>query len=51
MLMSRQSGPYHANQRDRWLRHDAHLWIRPDAARWVKPAGGAAIKHRQVEAE
>jgi hypothetical protein len=26
-----------APQRQRWLRHDAHLWIRPDAARWVKP--------------
>jgi hypothetical protein len=25
------------HQRQRWLRHDAHLWIRHDAARWLKP--------------
>jgi hypothetical protein len=26
-----------AYQRDRWLRHDAHLWLRPDAARFLRP--------------
>jgi hypothetical protein len=35
--MSRQSGPYYANQRDIRIRHDAHLWIRHDAKRFLKP--------------
>jgi hypothetical protein len=35
--MPQPPSAYDAYQRQRWLRHDAHLWIRPDAARWVKP--------------
>jgi hypothetical protein len=35
--MSRQSGPYTANRRPLWLRHDAHLWIRHDIKRFFKP--------------
>jgi len=30
------------HQRQRWLRHDAHLWIRNDAARWLKPGADPA---------
>jgi hypothetical protein len=43
--MSRQSGPYYANQRDRWLRHDAHLWIRHDFKRFLKPGTDPADVH------
>src|SRR5882757_1057738 len=35
--MSRQSGPYYANQRDIRMRHDAHLWIRHDFKRFLAP--------------
>src|SRR4051812_1254026 len=35
--MTRQSGPYYANQRDIRMRHDAHLWIRHDIKRFFKP--------------
>jgi hypothetical protein len=35
--MSRQPGPYYANQRDIRMRHDAHLWIRHDVKRFLKP--------------
>jgi hypothetical protein len=28
---------YDLHQRQRWLRHDAHLWIRHDAARFLPP--------------
>jgi hypothetical protein len=43
--MSRQSRPYYANQRDRWLRHDAHLWIRHDVKRFLKPGTDPADVH------
>jgi phytoene dehydrogenase-like protein len=35
--MTRQSGPYYANQRDIRIRHDAHLWIRHDVKRFLAP--------------
>jgi hypothetical protein len=36
-LMPRQSDTTSAYQRDRWLRHDAHLWIRHDIKRFLAP--------------
>jgi hypothetical protein len=35
--MPQPASAYDVHQRERWLRHDAHLWIRPDFARWLKP--------------
>jgi hypothetical protein len=35
--MPQPPSAYEAHQRERWLRHDAHLWIRNDFARWLKP--------------
>jgi hypothetical protein len=35
--MPQPPSAYDAHQRERWLRHDAHLWIRNDFARWLKP--------------
>jgi hypothetical protein len=44
-----------AYQRDRWLRHDAHLWLRHDAARFVRPGQDPAdvypVLARQRERE
>jgi hypothetical protein len=35
--MPQAPSAYALHQRQRWLRHGAHLWIRHAAARWVKP--------------
>jgi hypothetical protein len=40
--MTRQSGPYTANQRDIRMRHDAHLWIRHDFKRFLAPGADPA---------
>jgi hypothetical protein len=40
--MPQPPSAYDLHQRQRWLRHDAHLWIRPDFARWLKPGADPA---------
>jgi hypothetical protein len=35
--MPQRLSAYDAHQRDRWLRHDAHLWMQPNPARFLKP--------------
>ena len=35
--MSRRLSAYDAYQRQRWLRHDAHLWMQPNPGRFLKP--------------
>ena len=35
--MSHRSSAYDAHQRQRWMRHDAHLWMQPNPARFLLP--------------
>jgi hypothetical protein len=37
VLMSRSSNTVNAHERDRWIRHDAHLWIQHDIKRFLLP--------------